>query len=120
MKNPAGGLFRLAWRELSRDRLTFMLASTGIVAGIAAFVFFTALGEGIRVNVIARAVSSLPVNVLEVTAGGGGSGLLSLAGGTLLGGGEITDEMLGRLKAIPGVARVSPELVLKAPVQANG
>jgi hypothetical protein len=95
------------------------MASVGVVTGVAAFVFFVSLGGGVKKAVMGEVLKALPVNVLEVTPKQGGLGLLSLGGAGLLGD-SITDDTLERLRGIPGVSAVAPEMAISVPIQARG
>jgi ABC-type antimicrobial peptide transport system permease subunit len=103
-----------------RNRKTFAFSSVGIVVGIGAFVFFLSLGAGIRKVVLGDVLSHLPVNVIEVVPRQSSLNLFSFSTPGLLGGGAITDDSLERIRAIPGVAAVAPEMVLGVPIQAYG
>jgi len=95
--------------NLNRSRNHFLLASVGIVVGIATFAFFISLGLGVR-NVVLGKI--FPLDQLEIVPKS-----LDLAVGPLaLGGGEVIDQSkVEQLEAIPGVEVVYPKMRLTVP-----
>ncbi len=102
-------MFRVVIANLNRSRQHFLLASVGIVVGIATFAFFMALGLGVRSVVLGKI---FPLDQLEIVPKS-----LDLAVGPLaLGGGEVIDqEKVEQLEAIPGVEVVYPKMRLTVP-----
>jgi len=102
-------MFRLVRANLRQSRNHFLLASVGIVVGIATFAFFISLGLGVRSVVLGKI---FPLDQLEVVPKS-----LDLAVGPLaLGGGEVIDQAkVDELQAIPGVAHVYPKMRLTVP-----
>jgi len=47
-------LLKLVWQNLVRNRKNLMFSSIGLVVGVSTFVFFVALGEGVRTVVLER------------------------------------------------------------------
>jgi putative ABC transport system permease protein len=96
--------------NLRRSRNHFMLASVGIVVGIATFAFFIALGIGVRQVVLGKI---FPLDQLEVVPKS-----LAVDVGPLrmgVGADAITDQKVAELAAIPGVETVYPKMRLTAP-----
>lgn len=109
----AGALGRLVRQSLWRARVNLGLAAFGVTVGIAAFAFFLALSGGMR-----EAVSAIfPTDRLQVVAGSGGGGALSLLGGRSP---ALDDEDLERIRGIEGVADAQPRLRFGFPVKAWG
>ncbi len=102
-------LLRVVTANLNRSRNHFLLASVGIVVGIATFAFFISLGLGVR-NVVLGKI--FPLDKLEVVPKS-----LDLAVGPLaLGGGGVIDQAkVEELQAIPGVEVVYPKMRLTVP-----
>jgi putative ABC transport system permease protein len=96
--------------NLRRSRNHFMLASVGIVVGIATFAFFIALGIGVRQVVLGKI---FPLDQLEVVPKS-----LDVDVGPMrmgVGADAITDDRVAQLAAIPGVSTVYPKMRLTAP-----
>jgi cell division protein FtsX len=102
-------------RNLQRSRNHFLLASVGIVVGIATFFFFLSLGLGVREVVLGKIFpldkievvpSSLDVNLGPVQLG--------------MGGDVITDDVVAKIQALPGVETVYPKMKLTVPSVAMG
>ncbi len=100
-------LFSLVLDNLRRSRNHFLLASIGIVVGIATFAFFLALGLGVRQVVLGKI---FPLDKLEVVPRN-----LDVDVGPLrvgLGKDVIDDAMVARIEALPGVSKVYPKMKL--------
>ena len=104
-----GRLLSVVTANLNRSRNHFMLASVGIVVGIATFAFFISLGLGVRGVVLGKI---FPLDQLEVVPKS-----LDLAVGPLAlgGGGVIDQDKVEELEAIPGVEVVYPKMRLTVP-----
>jgi putative ABC transport system permease protein len=88
----------------------FLLASIGVVVGIAAFAFFLALGAGVRSIVLGKI---FPLDQLEVVAK-----TMSLDLGPLslgMASDVLDDAAADKLRAIPGVSGVFPKMKLTVP-----
>jgi len=108
-------LFSLVLANLRRSRNHFLLASVGIVVGIATFAFFLSLGLGVRKVVLGKIFpldkievipKSLDVNVGPVRMG--------------LGRDALDDAMVEKLEALPGVKAVYPKMKLTVGAIAYG
>lgn len=101
--------------NLRRSRVHFLLASIGVVVGIATFTFFTALGLGVTDIVLGKI---FPLDKLEVVPKS-----LDLDVGPLrfgVGRDVLDDDKVAELAAIPGVDAVYPKMRLTTPVMATG
>lgn len=100
-------LFTVVLGNLRRSRNHFLLASIGIVVGIATFAFFLALGLGVRQVVLGKI---FPLDKIEVIPRN-----LDVDVGPLrmgLGKDVIDDAMAARIAALPGVKAVYPKMKL--------
>jgi putative ABC transport system permease protein len=100
-------LFTVVLANLRRSRNHFLLASIGIVVGIATFAFFLSLGLGVRQVVLGKI---FPLDKLEVIPRN-----LDVDVGPLrmgLGKDVIDDAMAARIAALPGVKAVYPKMKL--------
>jgi putative ABC transport system permease protein len=114
----AGRLTKVVLSNLSRSRNHFLLASIGIVVGIATFTFFIALAQGVRAVVLGRI---FPLDQLEVVPRSLDVELGPLSLGTSTFGGDIIDEdKVAQIAAIPGVETVYPKMRLTVPSIAWG
>jgi putative ABC transport system permease protein len=113
-----GGLRRVVAANLRRSRNHFLLASIGIVVGIATFTFFIALAQGVRAVVLGRI---FPLDQLEVVPKSLDIAIGPLALGTSTLGADIIDDARVReIEAIPGVHTVYPKMRLTVPSIALG
>ncbi|MCA9714907.1 MAG: ABC transporter permease [Myxococcales bacterium] len=111
----AGGLRTLIVGDLRRNAQHFILASIGIVVGIAAFTFFLALGSGVR-NVVLGEI--FPLDKLEVVPRTTDIDLGPLRVG--MGKDTLDDQVAKSLGALPHVSGVFPKMKLTAPSTAVG
>jgi putative ABC transport system permease protein len=105
-----GKLARIVFANLRSNGIHFLLASIGVVVGIAAFAFFLALGAGVRSIVLGKI---FPLDQLEVVAK-----TMSLDLGPLslgMGSDVLDDATAAQLRAIPAVSGVFPKMKLTAP-----
>jgi putative ABC transport system permease protein len=100
-------LRRLILQNLGRNKKNFIFSGIGIVAGISSFVFFVALGSGIK-RVVATEIFPLDANRIQVVSA-------AAQFDAWVGGRTIDDEALSRLAALPGVAAVYPRMKLAVP-----
>ncbi len=103
----ADKLGRLIRQNLRRNRKNFIFSAIGIVAGISSFVFFVALGSGIK-RVIATEIFPLEANRVQVVPP-------AAQFDAWLPGRALDDEALGRLARIQGVTAVYPRMKLVIP-----
>jgi hypothetical protein len=103
-------LAKLALDDLKRNRKHFLLASIGIVVGIAAFTFFLGLGGGIRKVVLGKIFQLDKIEVVPKSFDVDVSLLrVPLAN-------EIVDDAkVAKLEAIPNVVAVYPKMKLTIP-----
>ncbi len=103
-------LARLALDDLKRNRKHFLLASIGIVVGIAAFTFFLALGGGVRKVVLGKI---FPLDKIEVVPKSFDIDVSMLR--VPLSNEIINDAKVEQLRAIPNVVAVYPKMKLTIP-----
>ena len=111
----AGKLGKIVGANLRNNAVHFVLASIGVVVGIAAFAFFLALGAGVRSIVLGKI---FPLDQLEVVAK-----TLSLDLGPLslgMASDVLDDASADKLRAVPGVSGVYPKMKLTVPAIAVG
>ncbi len=104
-----------AARDVVRHSGHLLLASAGVVIGVAAFVFFVGLGTGARQALLERVA---PERFLEMEAGGLEVGLGPLKLG--VGGARIDDRLVEKVSAVEGVRAVFPRVRLGVPAMASG
>jgi putative ABC transport system permease protein len=100
----AGKLTRLIAQNLRRNRKNLVFSSVGIVVGISSFVFFIALGSGIK-RVVATEIFPVDANRVQVVPRTSGFG--SLAAGRI-----IDEDALAEFKGLEGVLAVYPRMKL--------
>jgi putative ABC transport system permease protein len=111
-------LTRVVVANLKRSRNHFLLASIGIVVGIATFAFFLALAQGVRAVVLGKI---FPLDQLEVVPRSMDVDVGPLRiGSSTFGGDVIDDEKVHELEQIPGIATVYPKMRLTVPSTAWG
>jgi ABC-type lipoprotein release transport system permease subunit len=98
-------LARLIGQNLRRNRKNLAFSSIGIVVGISSFVFFIALGSGIK-RVVSTEIFPLDANRVEVVP-------RTAQFGSLSGGKSIDDQSLAQFRALPGVTEVYPRIKLQ-------
>jgi ABC-type lipoprotein release transport system permease subunit len=101
----AGHLSRLVGQNLRRNRKNLAFSAVGIVVGISSFVFFIALGSGIK-RVVATEIFPVDANRLQVVP-------RTAQFGSLTGGRVLDDEALAELDALEGVQAVYPRMKLQ-------
>jgi putative ABC transport system permease protein len=111
----AARLMSVILSNLDRNRNHFALAGIGIVVGIATFVFFISLGEGVRKIVLGEI---FPIGQLEVVPP-----KVQVAVGPLQLGGDtktITDDVVAQIRQLPGVKAAFPKMKVAFPARAWG
>ena len=99
-----GNLTRIISQNLRRNRKNFAFSAVGIVVGISSFVFFIALGSGIK-HVVATEIFPVDANRIQVVP-------RTAQFGSLAGGRVIDDQALADFAALRGVAGVYPRMQL--------
>ncbi len=107
---------RAVLRDLRRDGRDLLVGSLGMVTAVALVAVGAALWLGVRSVVLGEV---FPLDVLEVAPAGGG-GLDVLAVRLAAGPDSLEPEAVERLAALPGVAHVSPRVVVSVPAVARG
>lgn len=111
----ASRLFRIVLDDVRRNRRHFLLASVGIVVGIAAFTFFLALGGGVRQVVLGKI---FPLDKIEVVPKSYDVDVAILR--LPLGNEIIDDTKVKQLESIPNVVTVYPKMKLTIPSMIYG
>ena len=108
-------LARIVGGNLRNNAVHFLLASIGVIVGIAAFAFFLALGAGVRSVVLGKI---FPLDQLEVIAK-----TMSLDLGPLslgMASDVLDDANAERLRTVEGVSGVFPKMKLTVPAVGIG
>ena len=108
-------LLAIVLSNLRRSRNHFLLASIGIVVGIATFFFFLGLGLGVRKVVLGKI---FPLDKIEVVPRSLDVNLGPLRMG--MGADVLDDAMVQKILALPGVETVYPKMKLTVPSVAMG
>ncbi len=111
-----GALVKMVSRDLARTRGPLLTAGFGIAVGIAALVFFLALGFGARKVLLGQI---FPIDQVELEPHKTSAGLLSLLGGRHEPPG-VGPEVIAILQAQSGVSEVYPKLRFRFPSMAKG
>lgn len=109
-------LWLLIKRDLGRTRGPLFTAGFGIAVGVAALVFFMALGLGAKRVLLGEI---FPINRVELEPQKTNVGVLSLLAGNFEPAG-ISGETLNELKQVEGAAAVYPKLRFRFPSSARG
>ncbi len=109
------GLARLIGQDLQRTRGPLVTAGVGIAVGVAAFVFFLALGLGARAVLLGDV---FPINQVELEPQKARVGLIGLLGDYKPP--TISQEAIEELRAHPGVRSAYPKLRFRFPSKARG
>ncbi|WP_242393382.1 ABC transporter permease [Anaeromyxobacter oryzisoli] len=107
----ARGLLWIARASLRADRRGAIVNTAAACVGAASLVLFLALGLG--VSHAARRMFPAEARLVDVVPGA-----VSLGG--VLGGGQLDDGAVARLRALPGVADAWPRLALRVPLAVPG
>lgn len=108
-------LAALVGQSIRRNTRNFILSSLGIVIGIGALLFFTALGLGVQQTVLERV---FVIKQLEVVKPSYDFGSFKSEG--LFGGVKLNDQMAERLRDVDGVSEVFPKMKLTFPSSIRG
>lgn len=101
-----GKLLRLVRNNLARDVRGLIASAAGVTVGIACLVFFLGLGRGVQG--VVHQVFPTSTRELDVI-------VPSIALGSILGEAKLDDEVVARLKALPGVEAAFPKMQLRLP-----
>ena len=107
-------LFRLLGLNLRRNARALMLSSLGIVIGVSSFVFFIALGQGVRGIVTKDILGQLPAQQVEVVPKSYSFSMFKLPGLSLMGN-RFDERALDRLRGLKGVRAVYGKMNMGAP-----
>ncbi|MEO1272672.1 MAG: ABC transporter permease, partial [Myxococcota bacterium] len=110
-------LARLVGQNLKRNTKDFVFSSFGIVVGISTFIFFVALGQGIKTVVLEEI---FVINQLEVVQPSYDVGVFRTEGSLFGGGRKLDDQMADELRRLDGVAGVYPKMRFEFPARAWG
>ncbi|MBK7862751.1 MAG: ABC transporter permease [Archangiaceae bacterium] len=102
-----GALLRLVKLSVRRDVRGALSSVFGVSIGIAALVFFVALGLGIG-RVVREKVFPLDAQLVEVVPS-------QITLGSILGGGKIDQDTFERLRALPGVTAAYRKMNVRVP-----
>jgi ABC-type antimicrobial peptide transport system permease subunit len=105
----------LVAQNLRRNKSNLLLSSVGILVGISTFVFFVALGQGIKTVVLEEV---FVIQQLEVVPRTFDVGAFQTEG--LFGGPKLDDRTVERLRKLEGVRGVYPKMKFAFPAQAWG
>ena len=109
------GLARLIGQDLRRTRGPLVTAGVGIAVGVAAFVFFLALGLGARAVLLGDV---FPINQVELEPQRARVGLVGLLGDYKPP--TISETAIEQLRTHPGVRSAYPKLRFRFPSKARG
>lgn len=114
----ASRLLSLVGQNISRSRKNFLMSGFGIVVGVATFVFFMGLGEGIKEVVLGKIFIIDQVEVIKKTFDTGIIQTDSLMG---FGGSKpLNDDVVEDLEKLQGVEGVYPKQQLTFPTSGWG
>jgi putative ABC transport system permease protein len=111
-----GKIARLVSQNLQRNKKNLLFSSIGILVGISTFVFFVALGEGIKTVVLEEVFI---IQQLEVVPKRFDVGAFQAEGG-LFGGPQLDDRTVSQLRGVEGVQGVYPKMKFAFPARAWG
>jgi len=109
-------LVSVAWRALVRNRVRSLLTMLGVIIGVAAVVITVAIGAGARASIAAQ-INGIGSNLVIVIPGN--VTLNGVRTGTGAASTLTPDDGLAIAK-LPHVAAVSPSVVVRTQVVANG
>ncbi|MFZ4735377.1 MAG: ABC transporter permease [Bradymonadia bacterium] len=113
-----GALIRFVRQNIARSRRTFLMSGVGIVVGVASFVFFIGLGQGVRTVVLDRIFIA---NQLEVVRKTFDTGLTQSSSFFGLGATRDLDEAAAlELSRLDAVRAAYPKMKLTFPTRVSG
>ncbi len=104
-------LLSLIWQNLVRNRKNFMFSSVGLIVGISTFVFFVALGSGVKEVVLEKIFQIRQIEVVPRTFD------LSI---TKASGTRLDARAVEKLQKIPGVVAAYPKMKFTFPSWVSG
>jgi putative ABC transport system permease protein len=104
-------LLSFIWQNLVRNRKNFMFSSVGLIVGISTFVFFVALGTGVKEVVLEQIFQIRQIEVIPRSFD------LSI---TKASGARLDARAIERLRQIPGVVAAFPKMKFTFPAWASG
>ncbi|MFN3198094.1 MAG: FtsX-like permease family protein [Bradymonadia bacterium] len=113
-----GRLLSLVGQNIKRSRKNFLMSGIGIVVGVATFVFFMGLGEGIKNVVLGRIFLIDQVEVVKKTFD---TGIIQTD--SIMGFGaskSLNDDLVEAFKEIPGIKGVYPKMKFTFPTTGWG
>ncbi|GBU22097.1 multidrug ABC transporter substrate-binding protein [Fibrobacteres bacterium R8-0-B4] len=96
-------LVKTAGKSILRNRVRSLLTMLGIIIGVASVVVMVSIGEGAQLD-IRQQIESMGTNVLTIRPGNIARGGVRIAQGRR----TLTIQDADRLRALPGVAAISP------------
>ncbi|MEW5850322.1 MAG: ABC transporter permease [Myxococcota bacterium] len=113
-------LWESVMEDARRGTRALLGGALGIALGLAALVFFGALGLGVKDGVLKKALARLPVSTIEVRPKGGlPVGFLRFEGSELLMR-TLDENAVEALRTTPGVKAVHPRVAAVFPMRAQG
>lgn len=102
-----GRLISITLLGARRDPRGFLLSAAGVAAGVAAFVFFVGLGQGVS-TVVREKIFPVDTSHVKVVP-------QRVSLGSFLGGGVLDEDAVDRLSSLPGVERAYRQIELGVP-----
>lgn len=109
-------IFGLAWTNLKNKKLRTFLVSLSVSVGVAVLFFFLSFAAGIEKFLLDDVTYKLDPRQLVVSYDYKNAGLFQVEADDSL---RLDKTLIGDLKQLEGVEKVSPQLVLKIPVMAE-
>ena len=114
----ASAIAALVGQNASRSKKNFIMSGFGIVVGVATFVFFIGLGEGIKKVVLGKIFIANQIEIVRKTFDTGLTQSDSFLG---LGGTRaLDDQVAAELGSLPGVTGVFPKMKFTFPSRGSG
>lgn len=114
----AGAIFSLVRQNAARSKKNFLMSGFGIVVGVATFVFFIGLGEGIKHVVLGKIFIANQIEIVRRTFDTGITQTDSFLG--IGGTRQLDDTVAAELGTLPGVEAVFPKMKFTFPSRGWG